>query len=209
MKKIAADMGADGLIGIHWNDNGQALNGHQFFRSGLAVRWLAPGEAKRELAVPFVVAILPIQDQSSPGKESKISESLRESVMYPLETKGYYVLPVKLSDFKGSIEKAKSLSDAELRAVGGEDAQLLFGLTIEASANTTIVVQSGSTFTIKTALLDKQSRSIVFENVGVGYSSVGWLANAIMPNEKRDMAATAAAGSALVNLPAINVKDSN
>jgi hypothetical protein len=204
MKEMAAGMGADGLIGLHWVTHHSPL-----VRSGLAVKWLAPDEAKRALSVPFVVAVLPIKDQTAPDKEAKVSKSLRESVLFQLERKGYYVLPVQPGDFKGGIEEAKALGDTELRAVGGEDAQLLLGLTIQASANANIVVMSGSSYSIKTTILDKRTRNTVFERVGTGTVSVGWLLDAMAPNEKYNEAAGTAAETALGYVPAINQEVGN
>jgi hypothetical protein len=202
MKEIAAGMGADGLIGLH---EGFVFGPPvTYFRSGLAVKWLAQGETKRELAVPFIVGVLPIiLDPNDPSKKSINAESLRMAVLCPLEVKGYYVLPVQQGDFKGGIEKAKMLDDTELRVVGGENAQLLLGLTVEASANTSAVVVSGSTASIKTTLMDKRTRKTVFEGRGFGTVTVGWLVDAIVPNEKLATAAREAARYALKTLPAI------
>ena len=86
--------------------------------------------------------------------------------MYQLERKGYYVLPEHPGDFKGGITKAKMLGDAELRAIGGEDAQLLLFLTLEESATYNYVhvyplaAGTGSSYSIRTTLMDKQKRSL-------------------------------------------------
>jgi len=209
MKEIAAGMGADGLIGLH---QGYDRLGVGYFRSGLAVKWLAPGETRKAPAVPFIVAVLPVQDQTAPDKEFKFSEQLRGSVLCQLEPKGYYVLLVQPDNFKGGIEKAKALGDTELRAVGGEDAQLLLSVTIETSTTSAVahlrvvgsVVGEGSKYFIRTAILNKQTRKTVFEQVGAGNAEVGWLVNAIVQDEKLNAAARVAAWAALDKLRAIN-----
>lgn len=200
MKKMAADMGANGLIGIHSGGDGR----YMFYYSGLAVKWLSAGETKQTLSVPFIVAVLPIQDQTSPDREAKISESLCKRVMCPLETKGYYVLPEQVNDFKGGIDKARLLGDSELAALGGENAQLLLGLTIESSVDRNVVVASDSTYSIRTTLMNKKNHKTIFEKVAAGSAYAGWLVNAIVPDEKRNMAAGSAAQLALGELPAIN-----
>jgi hypothetical protein len=197
MKEIAAGMGADGLIGLH-----AANYGGSYVRNGLAVKWLAPGEVRQDLAVPFVVAVLPIIDSKNPSKKSSLEEFLRTMVVVSLfETSGYYVLPTQLSDFKGGIEKAKTLDDTALRAVGGEDAQLLLCLTLESTAHASVIVMSSSAAELKATIIDKRTRKTIFEGRGSQTYTAGWASEAISPSAK--WAALAATAEALGKLPMI------
>jgi hypothetical protein len=191
MKEIAAGMGADGLIGMQIG--GCPSPSNTWLRYGLAVKWLAPGETKRDLAVPFVVAVLPVQDQAAPNKKTKISESWRSAISYQLGMKGYYVLPVQPDE-------------ENVQLLGGENAQLLFSLTIEASSNYNIVLLAGSSYSIKATLMDKRTRNTVFEGVGTGsFGSHGLVEVVSASSDLRNIYATFDAVQALLGkLPAIN-----
>ncbi len=74
MKEVAASMGADGVIGVHLG-MGVDPNGPIGLRSGLAVKWLAPGEARRPVIRPFVVAMLPMAEDSKVQSNPPVASS--------------------------------------------------------------------------------------------------------------------------------------
>jgi hypothetical protein len=197
MKEIAAGMGADGLIGIR-EGFGSDPRAPTCFRSALAVKWLAPGEARRPVAAPFMVGLLPVgEDPEAPGNQAKITEAVSKAVVAPLEVKGYYVLPPGTLAYKGGIEGARELKEAELQALGGDDAHLLLEVAFVSRGQAHIIIGAGATAEMKATLMNKATRTNVFEGTGAGQGYTGWLLNMTTPNAKRIAAATIGADYAL------------
>jgi hypothetical protein len=219
MKEAAAAMGADGVIGVHLG-MGADPKVPIALRSGLAVKWLAPGEARRPVIKPFVVAVLPMaEDSEAPvnqtantpalGKnrtvmvtpmkpvdnQAKMTAAVVNAVRVPLELKGYYVLPPESVTYQGGLEGARDLNDAELQSLGGDDAQLLLEVAVISRAHGTIIISSSAAATVKTTLMDKTTRKDTFQGTGTGQVTLGWLVNMIV--DKRSAAAAAAAAVSL------------
>jgi len=225
MKKYAADMGADGVIGVHI---ASVANKIIVLRSGLAVKWLTPGEIKSPVKKPFVVALLPVVvnpevplSHTTPAptagknrtaetpmkpvdKQSAWTAAVNEAVRGPLELKGYYVLPPESATYKGGLEGARDLNEAELANLGGDNAHLLLEVAVLNEARATIVVSSSAAVTVKTTLMDKATRKDVFQGTGTGTVSLGWIANMII--DKRSAAAAGAAVFALDTIDQIGEK---
>jgi len=229
IRELAADMGADGVIGVHqnWGVDTKFKTPIPVV-SGLTVKWLAPGEVKRPLTKPFVVAVLPMAEdaeevpggqtvtrsgagknrtetttQAKPVKNNhkELTEAVDKAVVCPLETKGYYVLPSDNITFKGGLEGARDLSDTELKSLGGDDASLLLEVDVLTKAHGTIILQSSSSVTAKSTLMDKATRKQVYQDNGIGTITLGWIVNMMVDKE---IAATAgAAAGSLINIPSI------
>jgi uncharacterized protein YbjQ (UPF0145 family) len=204
MKEVAAGMGADGLIGltyssVHFTEVG--------FRSGLAVKWLAPGEAKRPLDLPFLVAVLPVtKDPDAPGNQSKIAKRAYSAVNSMMAMKGYYILPAESVKYKGGIEDVKQLDESELRKHCGEDANFLMEVAITDREKTNFIIASDAGVRVKTKLMDLKTRTMVYQGAGTGAGYVGWLLNMSDPNLKWYGAIDFATGSSLKNVVPIYEK---
>jgi hypothetical protein len=224
MKEVAAAMGADGVIGVHLGMGAPPL------RSGLAVKWLAPGEAKRPVTKPFVVAMLPMTEDSkvpveqaattsasvkhSPSPSSTTAKvdnqagawtaAINSAVIDPLEIKGYYVLPPESVTYKGGLEGARDLGDAELRSLGGDDAHFLLEVAVTSKAQANIIVGASAVVQVKTTLMDKTTRKDIFQGSGTGQIYLGWLLNMTM--DKHKMATGLGASISLNKLGPINEK---
>lgn len=112
----AAEMGADGVIGFRANypKFGAGLY------SGIAVKWLAPGEEKKPLKVPFKVALLtPKTSLPAPNK----TDPDIYLISY-LDSRGYYLLPGSVYAPHG-IMTTKTIDDVQLRNLGGADSDFL------------------------------------------------------------------------------------
>ena len=204
MKQVAATMGANGLIGLHEGAL-YTSNRTTFVRSGLAVKWLGPGESRRPLDLPFVVGLLPMaEDREAPGNQAKIIEAVHTAIFQPLDLKGYYLLPRDSVNLAGGLEGAKALGEPELQALGGDNTQLLLDVAFEARAQANLLIGAGATAAMKASLMDKRSRKTVYEGSGEGFGYTGWIINMTTPNTKRIMAATVGARAALEKLSPIN-----
>jgi hypothetical protein len=202
MKAVAAAMGADGVIGVH---TGVSSNPREAtaVRSGLVVKWLAVGEAKRPVEKSFVVAVLPLaEDSKSPSEQKSWNETMASAVIEPLETKGYYVLPSQNITFKGGLEAARDLGDPLLQSLGGADAQLLLETTILGGAQANIIIGASASEQIRTTLMDKATRKEIFQGSGTGAMYLGWLLNMI--GDKHKMAAGIGAAVSLNQIKSIN-----
>jgi hypothetical protein len=198
MSTQAAAMGADGIIGVHQNAGGGMY-------SCLAVKWLAPGETPKPATVPFIVAVLPIvPDPTAKGDQDKVIAVMEQVLHYPLESKGYYLLPGKTAGCDGGIEGAKHLNDASLQALGGPNAHVLLDLAFAGRSDVNILIASGSTISIRATLMEKSTRKVLYENVGTGRVSAGFLINAMAPNAKRMDAAMIGTMAALRDLKPIH-----
>ncbi|TAK97743.1 MAG: hypothetical protein EPO07_12805 [Verrucomicrobia bacterium] len=158
LSELAADMGADGIIGVHRNAGGGLY-------SALAVKWLSPGEQPQPLKVPFIVAALPMACDPIPPKKREKYEKLVDSLMLPLiETKGYYLLSDKVSGFAGGITATAKLDDSQIEALGGKESQIL--------AEISMVAHKGGAYggksTIRVSMLDKKSRTLCYDSHGQG-----------------------------------------
>ena len=181
----AATMGADGVIGLHRNWGGCLY-------SGLAVKWLAPGESPKPVTVPFTIAIMPIgNDALTHGDRTKLTADLQKNLMYAFETKGYYLMPDLVTGSAGGIEKAKLLDNDALEALGGKDVHLLAEVGFAGQSEYNAGIISGSFMVIHGKLLDKQTRKIVYEGTGKGSGgglfnpTGGFIAALVDPNAKR------------------------
>jgi hypothetical protein len=227
MKEVAAAMGADGVIGVHLG-MGSDPRAATALRSGLAVKWLAPGEAKRPVTKPFVVAVLPMaEDSKVPVEQAAATPALGKhppapssttakadnqagawtaaidsAVIEPLEIKGYYVLPPGSVTYKGGLEGARDLGDAELRSLGGDDAHFLLEVAVTSKAQANIIVGASAAVQVKTTLMDKATRKDIFQGSGTGEIYLGWLLNMMM--DKHQMAAGIGAAVSLNALKPIN-----
>jgi hypothetical protein len=172
LRKMAGANGADGLIGLH---------GTTSFRTMLMVRWLNAGEFPKATSPPFVVAVLPIKyDPTVPGDNLEIAKTVRDAI-WPMEMKGYYVIPGTVNGFAGGLEEALSLSNEKLEALGGRNSQLLLETRFVKHAEE----KGGPTryffLTVHFRLLDKQTRKVVFEANGEGKVG-GFLKYTVTPN---------------------------
>ncbi len=169
----AAQMGADGVIDLHPNF-GKGLY------SGLAVKWLAPGEKAKPKEFPFMVALLPIVlGANTPPNKVEIGNFLQERLVYLMDTKGYYLMPEVVAGFDGGIAAAMKLDDAALQALGGKDTDLLLEVAI-VDANSKIEwglfgAAKDAKAVVRTTLMNKTTRKIVFQNMASGYFSIGSL----------------------------------
>jgi hypothetical protein len=234
MKEVAAAMGADGVIGIHLGMGadpfmGPYPNASTVVRSGLAVKWLAPGEAKRPVTRPFVVAVLPMAEDfqvpveqsatttalgkhpSTPSsttakadKQTAWTATIDHAVVEPLEIKGYYVLPSESVTYKGGLEGARGLNDAELQSLGGDDAQILLEVAVLSNAQANIIIGASAAVQVKTTLMDKTTRKDIFQGSGTGSQYLGWLLNMMV--DKHKMAAGIGAYVSLNSIEPINEK---
>jgi hypothetical protein len=194
----AAQMGADGVVGLHRNAGGGLY-------SGLAVKWLAPGEAKRPVSVPFVVAAMEVTPNASArGNQEKVADAIRSVLMYPLESKGYYLLPDPVTGVRGGIDGAVLLEDGALRTLVGPNAHLLLEIGSTGQADGTILIASASSIAVRARMLDKQSRRITYEGSGTGTAGGGFLVDAMAPNAKRIDAAVLGTLAALRDLRPIH-----
>lgn len=198
IRNLAAQMGADGVIGLHFNVGGALY-------TGLAVKWLSPGEKRQPTAFPFVVAALPIvTDPTAPGKQEKVAKFVVSRLDYLLESKGYYLIPGVVSNFSGGIEGAKNLDAAALLALGGNDAQLLLEINLHGRREVSAVVYAEATSYVQATLLDKQTRKIVYEERGSGSFASGSLFVNAFANAKRQEAAVQGTLDALRNLKPVH-----
>lgn len=200
LRQMAGEMGANGVIGLH---------GTTSFRTGLMVKWLEPGETSRPVTVPFVVGVLPvIYDTNAPGNNVKISGILRES-LWPVESKGYYLLPGVIEGFSGGIDGAGGLDDSTLADLGGSNAQLLLEVRLAGRSEWNAGILAESSANIQARLLNKATRKIVYEGFGKGgggglfRASGGLLASMVAPDDKRIEAVVYGAWEALENLKPI------
>ena len=113
----AAEMGADGVIGFRANypKFGAGLY------SGIAVKWLAPGEEAKPLKVPFKVALL------TPKRFFLPAPNLTGPDIYLiayLDSRGYYLLPGSVHAPPG-IMTTKNMNNSQLSALGGADSDFL------------------------------------------------------------------------------------
>jgi hypothetical protein len=164
MKQIAAEMGADGLIGlIESHGDGKILgigSGYAWVHSCLAVKWLAPGQSTRPLALPVVVGLLP---SSTTSDKPKFTRMVSESVSATLGLKGYYPLPLTSPAVIGGLDGLKNLGDVELQAVGGHDTQLLLIVSAADSKLNYAVVGDSIKAQLQVSVLDKQTRNVVLQ----------------------------------------------
>jgi hypothetical protein len=205
MKEVAAGMGADGLIVVRekWVYD-KTCEMQVSYCSGLAVKWLTPGEAERPLTKPFIVGMLPMaQDPEAPGNQVALAEAIGEAIAGPLELKGYYLLPPGSVTYKGGLEGARELKGDELQALGGEDAHFLLEASIVSRSQVNVIIQANAQVEIKSTLMDKATRVNVYEGVGFGRGSAGWLLNMVDTNLKRNIAATAGTSESLKALKPI------
>ncbi len=100
MKQTAAEMGANGLIDVHKGPGCKWRYDGGMHYSGIAVKWLAPGQSRQPLDNPFVIYRLPVRDPDEPEEYLFTKNTLGES--YPMADfpwvnravfKGYHVLP--------------------------------------------------------------------------------------------------------------------
>ena len=161
MRNVAASMGADAVIGVY--EPGGIMKKGEFpikmIRSGLAVKWLEPGEARKPVTTPFAIKVLPFRCS---GQIVYVpDEDCLFSYIW-LEDKGYYVLPLTTTNiYTGGLKGASKLSDAGLQAAFGPDAQLLLESTIESITNSSILTANAE---VRSTLMDEATRTIVFES---------------------------------------------
>jgi hypothetical protein len=202
MKEVAASMGADGLIGVHWCGESGAL----IIRSGLAVKWLRPGESPRPVAKPCVVAVLPMNENPKVwGDQASLTKEIRRAAAAPLESRGYYVFPADRVRFKAGLAAAKELTDQELAKLG-DDAQLLMEVAPLSKAEANIIVGAQANAQMRTILMDKRTRKDVFQGTGSGFVYLGWLLNLAAGSMKLEAAAGIATAQSLQGLGAISEK---
>jgi hypothetical protein len=130
--------------------------------SGIAVKWLAPGEKAKPKEIPFIVAMLPF----NPVKPDEAGERLLKVPMaYLLETKGYYLLPSITYGVDGGISGALKLDDAALQNLGGLDADFLMELKtnfVNETKTSTDEVTKKVGHNVQVKILNKKTRSIIF-----------------------------------------------
>lgn len=164
MKQIAAEMGADGLVGlIESHGDGKILgigSGYAWVHSCLAVKWLAPGQPTQPLTVPLVVGVLPSAAASDQAKFGKI---VCEAVSATLGLKGYYPLPLGAPILKSGFGELTTLGEAELQALGGTQTQLLLDVALMQGKSAYYVVGSNAKAEIQLAIFNKQSRNTVLQ----------------------------------------------
>lgn len=158
LRAMAADMGADGVIGLH---------GTTSFRSALMVKWLEPGESNRPVTQPFVVGLL--RTEKGPNaREKKLEEEYLMMLVITLEPKGYYLLPNYASGFSGGMKEAMKLDSAALRAVGGPECQFLLEIDYADRSTLDLLVYVEDRTTVQARMLDKATGRIAYEGTGKG-----------------------------------------
>lgn len=205
IKNLAAQMGADGIIGLHTTG---------FSWTGLAVKWLSPEETPQPVKVPFVVALLPVTiNPEMPGNHDRLAMLSLARFAYNLEKKGYYVIRCSdqvwaVTNFTGGIEAAKKLDSTSRQRVGGGAAQLLIQLAVIGGHTENNVIIAGSAVgDVRMLVLDKQQGEIVYDLLGKGrYYSVGIgnpvdLAINLISGAKLEEAVLTATDSATAKLP--------
>lgn len=209
LSAYAAEMGADGIIGVHRNAGGGLY-------SALAVKWLAAGEQPKPLKVPFIATTLPVAfGTNAPAKRKKYEEMIRAQLDYLLETKGYYLMPGIAGDYTGGIAGAMNLEAAALEAVGGREAQVLVEISLVTHAGGAYSGRS----TIRAVLLDKSQRTLIHDSHAGGGANAGdvFVATGLsplftlvlpvfMPNALREEAALRGTFAALKDLKPIHQK---
>ena len=187
---IAAAMGGDGVIGIRENPGPShpCFSGlrETYFETALVVKWLKPGEQQQSIPKPFAVSMLPLaEDPGARGNQADIAQALADGAVLPLAKNGYYLLPLDATGYKGGIEGSKTLSDAELHAVGGEYAHFLLEIGFSSRAEVAAgLFGSRTEFNITSTLMEKNTRQLRHQGSGSAYAQVGWLVN-LEPNRKR------------------------
>jgi len=152
----AAEMGADGVIGLHRN----CPSGGVY--SGLAVKWLNPGETPQPKGLPFIVAMVPL----SLAKPDPSEGLLRIPLAYQLDSKGYYLLPTVTYGLKGGLREAIKLDDATLQPIGGLEADFLMqvetkGIADKETHPNGVVTRNG--YAVRVTLLNKRTRAVAFQ----------------------------------------------
>ena len=125
-----------------------------------------------------MVALLPIVISSKTGADKAwIDNYLQQRIIYFMDSKGYYLMPEVVAGFDGGIAAAMKLDDASLQALGGKDADLLLEVAI-VDADTKLewglfgVSREGKAL-VRTTLLNKATRTVVFQKVAPGSQSSG------------------------------------
>lgn len=124
LRKAAAAMGADALVGIH--DGTDGVPGGRAFRSGVAVRWLPPGGQAVPVAREFIVGLLPMTSVGgAPTNIAILPAKVAAYAQYKLEQKGYCVLPVSRKTAPFTLDEVLQFSESRRQGIGGDLTQLL------------------------------------------------------------------------------------
>jgi hypothetical protein len=155
IRKYAAEIGADGVIGLHRNGSGGGVY------SGIAVKWLDSGEKAKPKEIPFIVAMLPF----NPVDPDEAGERLLKIPMAGLlESKGYYLQPSITYGVDGGIREARKLDDAALQNLGGLDADFLMELKtnyVNETKTSADAVTMRVGHNVQVEILNKKTRSII------------------------------------------------
>jgi hypothetical protein len=126
LKPVAADMGADAIVGFY-NRKPPGEDENVKFRSGLAVRFLSENEEYISKRTDFIVAIPPPIISEPSGKEEENAERvewMNEAAQFELEKKGYYGKIVESGE-NISIDHINSLSEQELSDLFGQECEYI------------------------------------------------------------------------------------
>lgn len=201
----AATLGADGIIGLHRNYGGAMY-------SGIAVKWLAPGEASKPKDRPFVIALTPIiTNVKMKGDPVKFAEGLQKLLVYHIETKGYYLQSQIVAECVGGFETANKMNDENLARLGGPDTDYLMEIVVvdaKKRSNTGSFIVGGvlfgvgglfmgstnATTIVRVTVFQKSNRQIVFQKETAGEADVSWMES---DNTKQALSALDAVNKAL------------
>jgi hypothetical protein len=224
MRTVAARMGADGLVGLYDGLARQVPSSYRYvkgteppvnlypesallndygFRSGLAVKWLGPGEKRSQDFLPFVIAVLPVPVGASSARDpAKTCEAIRLAIAGSLESRGYYVLPSASITFGEGLEGVRQLKGLDAPGLGGPDAQLVCEAVITDSKEMNILPLSLEVTTeVKATLVEKKTGRVVFQGVGRAFAKDTLTSNA---DAIRSEAAANAVRASLYRLEAVH-----
>ena len=173
-KQTAAEMGADAVIDYHRGPGCERrFNGGMHY-SGIAVKWLAPGQARQPLASPFVIYRLPIKDPVS-GNYMFTKNAMGENHPHADRTwvnravfKGYHVLPTTDVTYRQPINQLRGQSPGQLKNIGTPDSQLLLGVDFVSKNNVDLGVVSWADAEVQVTVLDKQTGRVVLQKQAKG-----------------------------------------
>lgn len=208
----AAQMGADGVIGLHRNYGGALY-------SGIAVKWIAPGEVPKPKDTSFIIALTPIvTNTNAKGDPKKFAEGLQKVLLYYIETKGYYLQPQIVEECVGGFETANRMDDEALRKLGGIDTDFLMEIVVmdtKKNANVGSFVMGGLLFgvggvftgssnvtsVVRVTVFQKSNRQIIFQKEIPGSADVSWFES---DNVKQILSTVDAVNKALADFKVVH-----
>lgn len=155
------------------------------------------------------VNILPVIDlRKDKSTDIDLDDSIRTPFVNSIKDKGYAVATLNDFDKKDlTMEAVAEMSEDELYVLGPKDAQSILILFVNDVSSKYVVM--GYTYKVELTglLLDKQRKTVLWKDKGVGSSGQGGLISGIMAPLVKSEALSTAVNSMIMSFPASRTKE--